>query len=316
MGSPDERIGNYWVESQLAADPDSVTYRARHQVLPRRAAVKVMQAGSRSIALLREACILDALHHPGVVRVFESGLLPDRRPWFARELIECQTLRHVIARRGDGVGRLSAIGLLRDLAGVLAHAHARGVIYCGLRPDRILLTGRARAFPLCLVDWSDARTHDAPAAPYASTLASWTYTSPELARGDAVDDRADVYALGVIAYQLLAGALPFDGFAAHVDGTVAHVPTEVRCPDAPRELTGMVDQMLAYERWDRPSCAEVHADLAWLADALAAPASPLRIRRPRWTPSAAFEPTPPPAPAPIDPQRVSEVSGVSGRETD
>ncbi len=75
-----------------------------------------------------------------------------------------------------------------------------------------------------------------------------------------------------------------------------HVPTEVRCADAPRELTGLVDSMLAYDRWDRPSMAEVHGDLAWLADALATPVvrepQIVRIRRPRWTPHVVDIPRP------------------------
>jgi len=159
------------------------------------------------------------------------------------------------------------------------------------------MTGRTRGFPLCVTDWSDARAHDAKLQQFAPTLAAWHYTSPELACGDPIDDRVDVFALGVIAYQMLTGGMPFEGgiIATIDDGTTQHVPTEIMCPDATPELCKLVDSMLAYDRWDRPSIAEVFAELSWIADALAMPigtrppaAALVRIRRPRWTPELNF----------------------------
>ncbi len=302
--SPHDRIGLYVIEGELATDTTGVSYRAVHQVLPRHAVIKVMHAASvyppaikqpLAVHVLREACILEALHHPGVTRLYESGMLPDRRPWFARELVEGATAASVLAP--GSIERIDAIELFRDIAAVLDHAYRRGIIHCGMRPDRIMLTGRARGYPICIADWCDARAHDAAPGPYAPSAASWPYTSPELASGDPIDDRTDVFALGVIAYQILTGRLPFDGdcIATAADGSTQHVPTEVHAPDVPRELTGLVDSMLAYDRWDRPSMAEVHADLSWLADVLATPiARPpqiVRIRRPRWTPSMEFAAT-------------------------
>lgn len=290
-----DRIGLYSIESELATDATGISYRAVHQVLPRRAIVKVMHAASvyppaikqpLAVHVLREACILEALHHPGVIRLYESGLLPDRRPWFAREMVIGASVADMLDP-SVAIERIDAVVLLRDVADVLDHAYRRGIIHCGLRPDRIVLTGRSRGYPICITEWGDARAHDAaPLGPYAPSPASWAYTSPELASGDPIDDRTDVFSLGVIAYQLFTGQRPFDGDAMMHD--TQHVPTEVRCSDVPRELTGLIDSMLAYDRWDRPSMAEVHGDLSWLADQLAPVAqSPqiVRIRRPRWTPN-------------------------------
>lgn len=286
-----DRVGNYRIDCVRSRDAAGVVYEARHLVLPRRAIVKVMEEKDAKVAavqLLREACILEALEHPGVVRVYESGLLPDRRPWFAHERVDGATVRDLLA--SGPLDPTHASALLRDLAEVLEHAHRRGVIHAGLRPDRIAVTGRTRGFPLCIIDWSDARTHDTSAAP-PITSSFPDYAAPELVRSDAIDDRADIFALGVIGYQALTGELPFDGvwIATVADGTTQHVPTEVRCPDAPPELTGLIDQMLAWDRWDRPSSAEAFSDLASLAADLA-PAPPrqanvMRIRKPRWTPS-------------------------------
>jgi serine/threonine-protein kinase len=284
-----DRIGNYRIDCERSRSASGAVYEAHHLVLPRRAIIKVMEVqASRSAAvqLLREACILEALEHPGVIRVYESGLLPDRRPWFAHERVDGSTVADML-----GLGPLdpgAAAGLLRDLAEILEHAHRRGVIHAGLRPERIAATGRTRGFPLCIVDWSDARTHDTSAPP--PVFAFPDYAAPELVNGDAVDDRADVFALGVIAYQALTGELPFDGvwIATVADGTTQHVPTEVRCPEAPPELTGLVDQMLAWDRWDRPSSAEAHEAFTQLAADLS-PAPPgrtiVQIRKPKWTPA-------------------------------
>jgi len=304
------RIGNYRLVDERGRDASGVVHEARHIVLPRRAIVKVMdvsEARPLALQLLREACILEALEHPGIVRVYESGLLADRRPWFAHELVEGATVEDLLAN--GPIKPSHAAVLLRDIADVLEHAHRRGIVHCGLRPDGIVITGRTRGFPLCIADWSDARTHDTTSRGPIPALRE--YVAPELVVGGAaspgragarstpgggaqsIDDRVDVYSLGVIAYQALTGVLPFEGKTTALDatGAVQHVPTTVRCPDAPPELGALIDQMLASDRWDRPSSSEVHAELIELAQELAEPppvsAVPggIRMRMPRWTPS-------------------------------
>jgi eukaryotic-like serine/threonine-protein kinase len=291
-----DRIGNYRIEIEISTNAKASEYRAVHLVLPRRAVIKLMHGHSDEpmiVQLLREACILDALHHPGILRVYESGL-HEGRPWFATELVEGPTIKNLLSP--GAIDRIDALTLLRDIAEVLEHAYRRGIIHCGIRPERILMTGRTRGFPICICDWSDARAHDARAQQYFPDQPAWHYTSPELACGDPIDDRTDVFALGVLAYQMLTGRVPFEGgiLATVDDGSAQHVPTEVHCPDVPPELTKLVDSMLAYDRWDRPSAAEVFTELSWLADTLTAPLNRpsagnlLRIRRPRWTPVLEF----------------------------
>ncbi|HWU86265.1 MAG TPA: serine/threonine-protein kinase [Kofleriaceae bacterium] len=291
-----DRVGNYRLEHELSCDGQGVTYRAVHLVLPRRAVIKVMHAETsqfRAIHMLREACILEALHHPGVSRVYESGLLSDRRPWFAREHVEGLTLASAMI---PGVlAQVNAVALLRDLAGVLEHAHHRGIVHCGLRPSRVLLSDRGRAYPVCITDWSTARAFDSERAPYVVTSESLHYTAPELAAGEDVDERTDVFALGVIAYEMLTGVVPYEHrLLATGAGRCTHVPTALRCPDAPDELTALIDQMLVYAGWERPSSTEVHERLASIVERMARPArtAAMRIRRPRWTPPVALQPLP------------------------
>jgi len=300
--NPGERIGNYRVESELGASGAGLLVHAQHLVLPRHAIIKVVHpafAASQPYVLqtLREACILEALAHPGVPMIYESGVLRDRRPWFALEVIGGPTLEDALAP-----GPLSLVevaGLLCGLSEILEHAHRRGVIHRGLRPDRIVITSERR-YPLCIPDWSEAIAHDAtshlrPATP----VGAHAYIAPELAyelardrapdpeavddalshapaRISMVDDRADLFALGVIAYRALTGALPFTPDGGAPDGGApdggaldrgSYVRALARRPDAPGELAALIDALLSFDRFDRPNACEVRAEIDGLFDA-------------------------------------------------
>jgi serine/threonine-protein kinase len=247
------RVGSYEIESALGGG----LFEARHFVLPRRAVIKTVPEAlgwvkPLRVALLREACILEALAHPGVARLYETGRFADGRPWFAFEDVEGIPLSEA------GTLALPAlITLLRDLADVLEHAHSRGVVHAGLHPDRIVLT--PRAFGVCLEDWSSARTHDAVhSIPHVPTPVSRAYLAPEQLANDRIDDRADIFALGAIARRALPSS-------------------------APAALGHLVDQMMATARGDRPSIREVREMLA---------AIPVAISRPRWTPPLGLQRAP------------------------
>ncbi|HET9625372.1 MAG TPA: serine/threonine-protein kinase [Kofleriaceae bacterium] len=334
--NPGDRIGNYRVDSELGASGAGLLIQAQHLVLPRRVLLKVVHPAFAAIQpyavqTLREACILEAIAHPGVPVVYESGVLRDRRPWFALEVIAGPTLEDALA--AGPLATEDAIHLVRDLAEILEHAHRRGVIHRGLRPDRVVITA-ARRYPLCIPDWSEAIVHDAtshllPATPEHA----YPYIAPELAHelerspdpvpegsgphashafpmssGAAIDDRADMFALGAIGYRALTGELAF------ADGT--YVAVRDRVADAPDELASLIDALLAFDRFDRPNAGEVHAVLEAMlphgAPAVqqhaaaqftmqrgkvdvdagphgdAAPVSSTRLRRPRWTPDIRY----------------------------
>ena len=262
--TPGTRIGDYRVERELRSDDTGVIYEAEHLVLPRRAVVKVTHHGSRSVAvqMMREACVLEALAHPGVSRVYECGVLPDKRPWVARELIEGTSLADLMHSGAIAVADL--VVLVRSVAEILAHAHARGVVHHRLGDGAVMKTPK-RPFPYCVRGWADVVVHDSE-------------------RG--ADSSADIHALGVLAYRALTGGPP-----------AAHASAQEQCPAAPAELTSLIDQMLAGDsRW-RPTAGEVRDRAAWLAQTLELVPAP----KPRWTPQhglddrAVTEPEPAPA---------------------
>jgi eukaryotic-like serine/threonine-protein kinase len=316
---PDDRIGNYRVEIELGFTGSGVLLEARHLVLPRRAILKVVHAAFAAVKpfvvqTLREACILEAIAHPGVPVVYESGVLRDRRPWFAFELIELirgPTLEEQLAVGVLGAPEVAA--LLRDLVDILEHAHRRGVIHRGLRPERVVLTPDRR-YPLCVPDWSEAIAHDANAqASHPLWDGARDYLAPELAQQLAhgtqehIDDRVDMFALGAIAYRALTGRLPFDPQSE----PATYVPVQELRRDAPPELAVLIDSLLSFDRFDRPSATELRTDIDWLIATVpdlqrrTAPDSESpqadgsqrvvllepRLRRPRWTPEVGYRET-------------------------
>jgi serine/threonine protein kinase len=311
---PDDRVGNYRIERELGPTGSGLLLLGRHLVLPRRAIIKVVHAAFAAVQpfvvqTLREACILEAIAHPGVPVVYESGVLPERRPWFAFERIGGPTLEELLAP--GALTPLEVAALIRDLADILEYAHRRGVIHRGLRPDRIVITSHRR-YPLCVPDWSEAIAHDATThLPQATPVGSQGYIAPELAHQgvlgtqELVDDRVDVFALGAIAYRALTGRTPF-GVAPDSE---PYTPAHELASHAPPELGALIDTLLAFDRFDRPSASEVRADVDWLFASLpelqqrAAPPADShptldavpeelrdqpRARRPRWTPEVQF----------------------------
>ena len=252
------RVGDYTIDRELVREDSGVVYQATHMVLPRKAHLKVMAgAFSRPLAvqLLREACLLEALQHPGIPRVYECGVLPDRKPWVATQRIDGLSLQ---ASLDDGPMPVAdLVVVLRDVADILAHAHSRGVVHTKLSADTIVRTPE-RQLAVYLRGWSAARTVEST---------------------QSLDIREDVYALGGVAFRALTGCLHTPSVSA----------TEW-CPAAPPELTALIDVMLDGNARVRPTAEEVRERARWLATTLCEVIEPLEIGKPRWTPPNGIDP--------------------------
>jgi len=244
------RIGDYAIEHELGVEETGMVYLGRHVVLPRRAALKVMHASdawikSVAVQMLREACLIEALSHPGIPRIYECGMLPDKRPWTAFEHIDGDSVGALIVENPMPVA--DVVVLVRDVADILDHLHQRGIVHRKLTADALIRTPRRR-FPVAIRQWGHACTldHDAKGR---------------------VEPRDDVHQLGKIAFRALTGARP-----------ATNGSTSERYPGAPLDVAALVDSMLSR---DPPSSAEVRDRAKWLADTLElVPA----LDKARWTP--------------------------------
>ena len=208
-------VSAYRVERLLGTGGMGWVYRAMHVLEARYVALKVLREDQlrqdRAIdRMMREAQILATVPHGGIPTFYECGLLPDGRPWIAMELVEGTPLSVQIVERSLDHDRVLA--MIGEVAGVLAAAHQRGVTHRDLKPDNILLTPNDPTYPLRVIDWGIA--HQIAGARYThhdEAIGTPTYMAPEQARGGPSEGHCDIYGLGVVAYQALAGRAPFVG---------------------------------------------------------------------------------------------------------
>ena len=197
------RVGDYAVSEELGAEETGSFYFGEHVLLPRKAAIKIMHAAptynrSMAVAMLREACLVEALSHPGIPRVYECGVLPDKRPWTAFELVEDESVATQIAETPMAVA--DVVVLVRDVADVLDHIHRRGIVHRAITSEAIIPTPHRR-FPIFVRHWGEACTLDSA--------------------GANADPRDDIRALGVVASKALAGTMPPRDVAVLIDQMIA-----------------------------------------------------------------------------------------------
>ena len=262
---PDSIVGSYRLVKEIGRGGMGTVFEAVHTVLPRRAAIKVMHADLRkqpgmATRMVQEAAILEDVRHAGIVRVYEANILPDHRPWIAMELVEGETLAQRL-HYSSTLQPVELATLLSEVADVLAAVHARGIVHRDLKPDNLLLTPVDANFPLRVIDWGVARL-----GPMGKlTLDGLTpgtpiYMSPEQATGKNIAAPCDIYSLGVIAYEALAGHPPFDGrtLAEVVCMHLTSEPAPLHAKTtAPKELCDLVHRMLDKNPAIRPGAIEV-----------------------------------------------------------
>ena len=219
--APGSRIGDYVVERLIARGGCGNVYAAEHTVLGRRAALKILRRDLSNAAdavnrFVREARAVNAIQHPNIVDIYEFGRLPDGRPYHVMELIEGDDLEAVLRNEGP-FSPARALEVLRPICGAVAAAHAMGVIHRDLKASNIILGTRSGQPVVKLLDFGIAKLIDRSAigvttsTPIGQHIGTPYAMAPEQIRGVAVDARTDVYALGVLLFQLLTGRVPFPG---------------------------------------------------------------------------------------------------------
>ena len=253
--------------------------RAHHVLEQRTVALKVLREDQlrqdRAVdRMMREALVLATVGHPGLPQLYECGLLADGRPWIAMELVEGTSLSVRLAE--GSLDHTQVMAIVRDVAAVLAAAHARGITHRDLKPENILLAPGDARYPLRVIDWGIAQhVEGARFTRHDEAIGTPTYMAPEQARGEISDGASDVYGLGIVAYHALAGQPPFTGKSS-VDILVQHLNRPLpslapRCPQAPVGLVELVEKMLVKAGFDRPSAADVASSIEQLRGCASAP---------------------------------------------
>jgi serine/threonine-protein kinase len=206
------------------------------------------------------------LHHPALVAVYDCGILEDGRAYLAMELVEGEDLRTVLHREGRLDARRAA-AILTAVCGAVGTAHREGLLHLDLKPENILLTDgdvRAKLLDFGLAHVLEDRLTPPPAASPVATadviVGTPAYMAPEQLRGEPLDGRADVFSLGVIAFEMLTGKLPF-GRGPLADVVLAHARGVPPMPDIPPALARAVRAALEPEADRRPASPQALAHL-------------------------------------------------------
>jgi predicted Ser/Thr protein kinase len=268
-----EKLGSFRIESVLGSGAMGVVYRGTNEKTGRAAAIKVvageLTAGKKVVERFeREAEILQQFRHPNIVRFLAVGRYKGTS-YIAMEFVEGVTLEKVLADRGALPWR-EVVELAIQTCDALHYAHEHGVVHRDLKPSNLMVTPDGK---IKLTDFGIAKDLDATALTATGrTLGTAAYMSPEQIRGTpAVSHKTDLYALGVVLYQMLAGKAPFDGSTpvvlmhSHLNEPPPRASAKVE--EIPKALDELVVTLMAKAPADRPwDAAAVGVKLGELRD--------------------------------------------------
>jgi eukaryotic-like serine/threonine-protein kinase len=263
------------LEQELTGGGMATVYVAQDNALNRKVVVKVLPsdlAAAMSVERFKREILVSAgLQHPHIVPVLGSGEV-DGLPYFIMPFIDGESLRTRLTR-----GPLSVretVGIMKDVARALTYAHGRDVVHRDIKPDNILLIGGSAVVTDFGVAKALRASHttgrggravtpggtSAMITAHGIAIGTPAYMAPEQAAGDpATDHRADLYALGIVSWEMLTGTAPYQGMspqqvmAAHMVSSPPSIGS--RRYDVPKALAAVVDQLLAKEPRDRPRSA-------------------------------------------------------------
>ena len=244
-------IGKYEIISELGQGAMGVVYKARDPLIGRMVALKTITSGLAGKPELlerfyQEARSAGALQHPNIVTIFELGKEGDV-PYIAMEFLEGDSLEKIVARR-DAMPLSKKIGFMSQICSALDYAHKHGVIHRDIKPGNIMMT---KDGTVKVVDFGIARLVDTSKTQTGLMIGTPAYMSPQLLRGERADAQADIWALGVMLYEMVAYQRPFlgDNPAALMWNIISQQPKPLRdvAPGCPSELEEIVGKMLEKE---------------------------------------------------------------------
>jgi eukaryotic-like serine/threonine-protein kinase len=304
---------HYTLEQELGGGGMSRVFVAVDKALHRRVVVKVLpheMAASVSLERFkREIALAARLQHPHIVPLLSAGAT-EGLPYFTMPFVEGESLRARLARGGE-LPVHEGLRVLREVASALDYAHEKGIVHRDIKPDNVLLSrGSAMVSDFGVAKALSASSNDENSGMTSLGVALGTpaYMSPEqAAAAPNIDARADVYAFGIMAYELFAGRPPFHGrspqamLAAHV--TEPPEPIQKLRPALPAALASLIMRCLEKRPADRPQSA---ADIVHALDSINTPSGGMQ---PTGTTPSYRETTPVPAPPPKGPRRTAFIAG-------
>jgi serine/threonine protein kinase len=271
--------GKYRIDEEIGAGGMGIVYKAEDLKLKRSVALKFLPPHLMDSPELKERFLIEAqaaaaLNHPNICVIHEVGD-DEARPYIAMEFVEGETLKGKL-RKGP-LGASDALAIASQVAAGLAEAHGKGIIHRDIKSANIMVTPKGQAkvmdFGLAKLQGGSSLTRS------QTTLGTVAYMSPEQARGGELDARTDIWSLGVVLYQALAGKLPFRGDhdQAVIYSILHHEPESIKRaqPDAPPGLEEIVGQALAKKPGERyKTMEEFREDIEAVAEGL----KPLRAK--------------------------------------
>ncbi|MEP7074168.1 MAG: protein kinase [Acidobacteriota bacterium] len=246
------QLGSYRVQSLLGSGGMGSVYLAEDIRLDRLAALKVLPlittAGSKAIEQFHgEARAASGIAHPNIAHIYEFSESGGRH-FLAMEYVEGPTLRSLIKEKKTDIN--SSLRIVRQVCQALIAAHAKGIIHRDIKPENIIVTddGLAKVLDFGLAQRSDG---DASSNPF-STAGTVSYMSPEQIRGEKLDERTDIWSLGVVLYEMIAGSRPFTGTDTSeiLDAILDRAPEAM---SANSNIESIVTKCLQNDRNDRYS---------------------------------------------------------------
>ena len=299
--------GRYELIREIGRGGSATVYLAHDRALDRQIAVKLIAPALANDPgfldrFMREARISAGLSHPNILTVHDVGESDDHRPFLAISLVDGESLEQVIAQSGR-LPLAEAARILGQLAAALDYLHAAGLIHRDVKPSNVLVEESGRVL---LSDFGIAYARESTR--YTATgmlLGTPRYMAPEQMRGEEPSPQTDVYAMGVLAFEMLAGVPPFEGTGTGLMYQIVHEPPpslRAKVPDAPPGIEAVIARALEKDpaaRWATPG--EFAAAFAAANSNLTVAATAIAIG-----PAVVAAPLPPPL------QPTEAVSGSSG----